>query len=61
MALWAGFSGAGTDMLCMPMQDQSPLGGMATMYLLMSVFHSASWLKLVRRMPVRRPSIEKAA
>jgi hypothetical protein len=27
----------------------SPLGGMATMYLLMSAFHAAPWLKLISR------------
>ena len=26
----------------------SPLSGMATMYLLMSAFHAAPWLKLIR-------------
>ena len=26
----------------------SPLGGMATMYLLMSAFHAAPWIKMIR-------------
>jgi hypothetical protein len=35
------------DMLCSAGQDASPLTGMAAMYLLMSAFHSASWLRLI--------------
>ena len=37
----------GSDMLCMATQDASPLSGMGSMYLLMSAFHSAPWLKLI--------------
>jgi len=43
------------DMLCSAMQG-SPLSGMVPMYLLMSAFHSAPWLKLIcsrRRGPCR--------
>ena len=29
--------------------DQSPLGGMVPMYLLMAAFHSPSWLRLLNR------------
>ena len=57
MALLTGFFGGGMpDMLCSPEQDASPLSGMVLMYLLMSAFHSAPWLKLVssRRSGVRR-------
>ena len=48
MALLAGASGGGApDMLCSAAQDASPLTGMVPMYLLMSAFHSAPWLKLI--------------
>jgi hypothetical protein len=47
MALLTGVLGGGPpDMLCSA-QDASPLGGMVPMYLLMSAFHSAPWLKLI--------------
>jgi hypothetical protein len=36
-------------MMCAAAPDTSPLGGMAAMYLLMSAFHSAPWLKLCGR------------
>jgi hypothetical protein len=49
MALFTGILGGGSpDMLCSA-QDASPLSGMASMYLLMSAFHSAPWLKLISR------------
>ena len=48
MALLTGAPGGGPpDMLCSAAQDASPLSGMVPMYLLMSAFHSAPWLKLV--------------
>ena len=48
MALLTGILGGGPpDMLCSAAQDASPLSGMVPMYLLMSAFHSAPWLKLV--------------
>jgi hypothetical protein len=48
MALLTAFPGAGPpDMLCAVAQPASPLSGMAAMYLLMSAFHSAPWLKLI--------------
>ena len=50
MALMTGVSGSGQmAMMCSTTQDASPLGGMAAMYLLMSAFHSAPWLKLCGR------------
>ena len=48
MALLTGVLGGSPDMLCAAMQDASPLGGMVPMYLLMSAFHLAPWLKLIR-------------
>lgn len=48
MALLTGVLGGGApDMLCSAAQDASPLTGMVPMYLLMSAFHSAPWLKLI--------------
>ncbi len=34
---------------CLAMQDPSPVGGMAPMYLLMGAVHSAPWLRLIGR------------
>jgi hypothetical protein len=49
MALLTAVVGGGSpDALCSTMQA-SPLGGMVPMYLLMSAFHAAPWLKLVGR------------
>ncbi|MCC2687323.1 MAG: hypothetical protein K0S21_126 [Rhizobiaceae bacterium] len=49
MALLTAVPGGGpAEMLCSA-DPASPLSGMATMYLLMSAFHAAPWLKLVRR------------
>jgi hypothetical protein len=48
MALLTGVLGGGPPgMLCSAAHDTSPLGGMVPMYLLMSAFHSAPWLKLI--------------
>ena len=50
MALLTGIhAGAVPDTLCLAAQDASPLTRMAPMYLLMSAFHSAPWLKLIFR------------
>ena len=45
MALVTAIGANPIDAFC----SSSPLGGMAPMYLLMSVFHAAPWLKLMRR------------
>ena len=47
MALLTVALGGGPDMVCSAAQDASPLSGMVPMYLLMSAFHSAPWLKLM--------------
>ena len=60
MALLTGVLGGGPlDMLCSAAPDASPLTGMVPMYLLMSAFHSAPWLKLIssRRSGVRSRSM----
>ena len=49
MALLAVFGGGRPDMLCSAQQDASLLSGMVPMYLLMSAFHSAAWVKLISR------------
>ena len=47
MALLTGvFGGGAPDVLCSA-GGASPLGGMVPMYVLMSAFHSAPWLKLI--------------
>ena len=47
MALLTGVLGGGPpDTLCSAAQA-SPLSGMVPMYVLMSAFHSAPWLKLI--------------
>ena len=51
MALLTGvFGGGPAEMLC-SVAHASPLSGMVPMYLLMSAFHSAPWLKLIRSRP----------
>jgi hypothetical protein len=47
MALLTGLGGGPPDMLCAAPHEASPLSGMVPMYLLMSGFHSAPWLKLI--------------
>ncbi len=53
MAMFTAMAGRGaTDILCSA--GASPLGGMIPMYLLMSAFHSAPWLRLIARNPVEK-------
>ena len=48
MALLTGIWDSGMPgMLCSTAHDASPLTGMVPMYLLMSAFHSAPWLRLI--------------
>jgi hypothetical protein len=50
MALLTAVHGSGAeDVLCAAAHAASPLRGMAFMYMLMSAFHSAPWLKLIGR------------
>ena len=55
MALLTGALGPGSMAMCSA--GPSALTGMVPMYLLMSVFHAAPWLKLLadRREGARRP------
>lgn len=51
MALLSFIPGSGApDVLCSA-AGMSPLGGMIPMYLLMSAFHSAPWLRFIFRRP----------
>lgn len=47
MALLTGVMSGPAEMLCSSVAGM-PLGGMVVMYLLMSAFHLAPWLRLVR-------------
>ncbi len=47
VALLTSVAGGPPDMLCSAAHEASPLSGMVPMYLLMSAFHSAPWLKLI--------------
>jgi hypothetical protein len=58
MALVTGVLGGGQpEMFCSAMPGASPLSGMVPMYVLMSAFHLAPWLRLIssRRSGVHRP------
>ena len=43
----AAFGSDGAGLLCGVTHDNSVFGGMVPMYLLMSMFHAAPWLKLI--------------
>jgi len=45
MALWSAASSGPPDIFCM--QHAAPLTGMTAMYVLMSAFHVAPWLRLI--------------
>ena len=45
--LTAAFGDGDSGMLCSTAHDALPLNGMALMYVLMSAFHAAPWLRLI--------------
>jgi hypothetical protein len=48
MALLTAIEGGGSaNIICSAAHGGSPIGGMIPMYALMSVFHSAPWLRLI--------------
>ena len=50
MALFTAVNGGSMpDTICSATSDVSPLAGMMPMYLLMSTFHLAPWLRLLTR------------
>ena len=49
MALLSSVTGGDADMMCSAAHAVSPLSGMVPMYVLMSAFHLAPWLKLISR------------
>jgi hypothetical protein len=60
MALLTGvLDGGPAAMLCAAAHG-SPLGGMVTMYLLMSAFHAGPWLKLIRAGTDRNRQVREA-
>ena len=54
MALLTGAGDGPHEMMSPAAHGALPLSGMAWMYILMSAFHSAPWLKLVSSRPSRR-------
>jgi hypothetical protein len=57
MALLTGVLDRPPDMLCSAAHHASPLNGMILMYLLMSAFHSAPWLKVISEQRRRLPHL----
>jgi hypothetical protein len=51
--LTAAHVGSPADILSPAAHDGSPLSGMTLMYVLMSIFHAAPWLKLISRQKKR--------
>jgi hypothetical protein len=49
MAILTLVSGSDADAVCAAVHGASPFGGMVPMYVLMSAFHAAPWLKLISR------------
>ena len=61
MALLSAVGGGSKDLLCSAAHDSSPLTGMVAMYVLMSIFHSLPWLKLVSAWRTRRSRAQSYA
>ena len=59
MALLTFATSGGADMMCADAPDASPLSGMVPMYVLMSAFHLAPWLKLIARRRNATPGLRK--
>lgn len=56
MAILTGAFDVGPpDMLCAATMPASPLSGMVAMYVLMSLFHSGPWLRLISGRRVMAP------
>jgi hypothetical protein len=51
MAVLTAAFGGDMPMICSAGPDAFPLGGMVPMYLLMSAFHAAPWLRLISDRP----------
>jgi len=49
MAVLTSVGGENADMMCSAAHGAWPLSGMVSMYVLMSAFHSAPWLKWILR------------
>jgi hypothetical protein len=49
MAALTSVNGENAEMMCSAAHGAWPLGGMVPMYVLMSAFHSAPWLKWIFR------------
>jgi hypothetical protein len=47
MALLSCVAGGDADMMCPAAHGAAPLNGMIPMYVLMTAFHAAPWLKLI--------------
>ncbi|HLZ84835.1 MAG TPA: hypothetical protein VKQ54_14830 [Caulobacteraceae bacterium] len=61
MALLTAVPGGGqAEMLCSTAHAASPLSGMVPMYLLMSAFHTAPWLKLISNLAHSSPRLSRA-
>ncbi|HXO68985.1 MAG TPA: hypothetical protein VN838_08510 [Bradyrhizobium sp.] len=55
MAFLAAVQNDNKDMMCSVTNDASPLTGMVAMYVLMSAFHAAPWLRVIRRRRFQSP------